>query len=64
MGAYQDCLLKAQQLLTRKNLEHIVAASLTNYLAKSRAELDQILDGYMDLLRAKAHIESQKRITP
>lgn len=42
----------------------MVAASLSNYLAKSRAELDRILEGYMDFLRAKAHIEKQRIINP
>jgi hypothetical protein len=47
-------------LLEKGISDHLVAASLSNYLAKSRAELDRILEGYMDFLRAKAHIEKQR----
>ena len=43
---------------------HLVAASLSNYLAKSRAELDKILDSYMDFLKAKAHLEKQRVLSP
>jgi hypothetical protein len=32
---------------------------LSNYLAKSKGELNMVLDGYMDFLRAKAHVQAQ-----
>ena len=64
LGSYQDCEVKAQALLEKGIDDHLVAASLSNYLAKSRAELDQILEGYMDFLRARAHIEKQRISNP
>jgi hypothetical protein len=34
----------------------LVSAIYSNYLAKCKAEQDIVLDGYMDFLRAKAHL--------
>lgn len=62
MGAYQDCLGKAETFLAKVNSNNLVSATLSNYLAKSKAELDMILEGYMDFLRAKAFLETQKEI--
>ena len=56
LGAYQDCLSKAEALIAKGVDDELVAASLSNYLAKSRAESGEILEGYMDFLRAKAHL--------
>lgn len=38
-----------------------MAATLSNYLAKSKGELNLVLEGYMDFLRAKAHLEVQDK---
>lgn len=56
LGAYKDCLNVAESLLEKSRKNHMVAATLSNYLAKSKAELNMVLDGYMDFLRAKAHL--------
>lgn len=64
LGAYQDCFSKAEALLSKGVEDELVAASLSNYLAKSRAELGEILEGYMDFLRAKAHLEKQRTLNP
>jgi len=56
IGAYQDCLNKAESYLPKVNNNHLVSAFYSNYLAKCKAEQDIILDGYMDFLRAKAHL--------
>jgi hypothetical protein len=62
LGAYQDCLGKAETFLAKVNNNNLVSATLSNYLAKSKAELEMILEGYMDFLRAKAFLEAQKEI--
>ena len=64
LGAYQDCLSKAEALLSKGVEDELVAASLSNYLAKSRAEAGEILEGYMDFLRAKAHLEKHRGLNP
>ena len=51
----------AENLLEKCRKNHLVAATLSNYLAKSKAELNLVLDGYMDFLRAKAHLEVQDK---
>lgn len=61
LGAYKDCLSVAENLLEKSRKNHIVAATLSNYLAKSKGELNLVLDGYMDFLRAKAHLEVQDK---
>jgi hypothetical protein len=61
LGAYKDCLNIADALLEKSRKNHTVAATLSNYLAKAKAELNMILDGYMDFLRAKAHFEALDR---
>lgn len=61
LGAYKDCLNVAENLLEKCRKNHLVAATLSNYLAKSKAELNLVLDGYMDFLRAKAHLEVQDK---
>lgn len=54
----------AENLLEKCRKNHLVAATLSNYLAKSKAELNLVLDGYMDFLRAKAHLEVQDKSEP
>lgn len=58
LGAYKDCQNIAEALLEKARRNHLVAATLSNYLAKAKAELNLVLDGYMDFLRAKAHLEA------
>lgn len=58
LGAYKDCQAVAEGLLEKARRNHLVAASLSNYLAKAKGELGLALDGYMDFLRAKAHLEA------
>lgn len=61
LGAYKDCLSVAESLLEKSRKNHIVAATLSNYLAKCKAELNLVLEGYMDFLRAQAHLEIQDK---
>lgn len=61
LGAYQDCLNNAEPYLNKTN-NHIVSATLSNYLAKSKGELGLPLEGYMDFLRARSHLQAQKSI--
>ena len=44
-------------MLTTVSGNQLVAATLSNYLAKCKAELGNALDGYMDYLRARAYLE-------
>lgn len=55
LGAYSDCANKAEEL-RQKPLNMLSEAILSNYLAKCKAELNDVLSGYMDLLRAHAII--------
>ena len=56
LGAYKDCQSIAEGLLEKTRRNHLFAATLSNYLAKSKGELNLSLEGYMDFLRAKAHL--------
>lgn len=62
LGAYKDCQSIAEGLLEKARRNHIVAASLSNYLAKAKGELNLVLEGYMDFLRAKAHLEGGQQV--
>lgn len=61
LGAYQDCIEKAEELL-KSTANRFSAAILSNYLAKSKAELEMILEGYLDFLRAKGMITEEKEM--
>lgn len=63
LAGYEDCCDKATELLDAKHSD-VAYAQLSNYLAKAKAELGRVWEGYMDLQRAKSLIvifESQKK---
>jgi hypothetical protein len=43
LGAYKDCQAVAESLLEKARRNHLVAATLSNYLAKSKGELNLAL---------------------
>lgn len=59
LGAYKDCMEKAEDYL-EKSLNRLSSAILSNYLAKSKAENGMVLGGYMDFLRAKSLLNELK----
>jgi hypothetical protein len=59
LGAYDDCLNKAQEFLLNP-YSTLSAAILSNLLAKCKSQTDKLLSGYMDYLRAQSLLEEYK----
>jgi hypothetical protein len=55
LGAYEDCLSRAEEFLL-KPYNNLSAAIFSNLLAKCKGETNRVLSGYFDLLRAKSYI--------
>jgi hypothetical protein len=56
LGAYEDCLTRAQDFL-QKPYNNLSAAIFSNFIAKAKSQTDKLLSGYMDYLRARSLLE-------